>query len=303
VSAAVPGDRPDVTLVLTAWQAREDWLLASVRSALAQTGCRTELLVVDDGSEPPVEPLLADVAGRLRVLRVPHGGVAAARNAGVEHARGDYMRFIDADDAFPADSTARLLARVAGRQDVIAYGVTVVCDSDLRPMWTMPTHQQGDAVVDSLLARFNVRPGGMLWPRRLFERAGTFDTTLPMSEDWEFLQRALEHARVAREPGVVHYYRRHGSAMTSDYETGMRVAREIVDRYFVRHPEQRGSRLERRADAMLDAVAARVYATRGRPREALVHAARALRRDPFAFGNELQQALAAARGRLRGWRA
>jgi glycosyltransferase involved in cell wall biosynthesis len=296
----VAGDAPLVTLAMPVWQPREDWLRRSVDDALAQRDCAFELLVVDDGSEPGVEMLPAFRAGdpRVRVVRIPHGGLARARNAAVAEARGAYLRFLDYDDAYPPDGTARLLALAAGRQDVIACGASLVCDAELRPVWRMTPRHQGDVTVDSLLARFNVRAGGgMLWPRRVLELAGGFDPALTVAEDWDFIQRALEHGTVRSDPAVVHLYRRHDAAATTNYEAGRAAARTIVARYFERHPERRGTRLERRALAMLDATSARVYATHGQPRRAFVHAVRALRRDPLAFGNELYQAVAAVRGR------
>jgi hypothetical protein len=138
----------------------------------------------------------------------------------------------------------------------------------------------------------------MLWPQRVFELAGPFDESVSVSEDWDFIQRALEHAEVRRVPEVVHLYRRHGRAMTTDYAAGEMSARLIVDRYFERHPEQRGTRLEARAYAMLDARQARIGAMHGQWRRAGGLAARALRRDPLAFANELAQASSAVRGRL-----
>jgi glycosyltransferase involved in cell wall biosynthesis len=289
--------QPLVTLAMAVWQPRPDWLRLAVDNALAQRGCETEVLLIDDGSEPAVATHLGETRlRRIRLVELPHRGLAASRNAAVREARGDYIRFLDYDDGYPEDSTARLLERTEGRADVIAYGTTVVCDEDLRPIWHMAANQEGDVVVDSLLARFNVRPGGLLLPKRVLELAGPFDESLPVSEDWDLLQRALEHGTVRGVPAVVHLYRRHSSAMTRDHREGRRVARLIVDRYFERHPEQRGTRLERRALAMLDATSARVYATRGEPKLALRHAARALRRDPAAFANESAQALSAARG-------
>lgn len=89
------------------WRSREDWLRAAVDSALAQRDCDLELIVVDDGCERPVAELLADVDDRrLRVRRVPHGGVSAARNAGLAAAGGDWIRYVDGDDVLTA--TARL---------------------------------------------------------------------------------------------------------------------------------------------------------------------------------------------------
>jgi glycosyltransferase involved in cell wall biosynthesis len=292
---------PEVTLALTTWQARPEWLRAAAAEALAQTGCDFELIVVDDGSEPAAATLLAELEDpRLRHLRLEHGGIAAARNAAVAAMRGRYVRFLDDDDGFPPDGTRRLLEGAQGRDDVLVYGRTVVCDEALRPRWTMHARQEGDVTVASLLARFNVRPGGILWPRAVFATAGGFDPDIPVSEDWEMLQRALEHVEVRRVDAPVHLYRRHGHARTRDHRAGLRSARLIVERYFERHPEQRGTRLERRAQAMLEAVAARVLATRGEPREALRHASRAVRLDPLAFAHESRQAASALRGWIAG---
>jgi hypothetical protein len=292
---------PEVTLALTTWRPRPEWLRSAAADALAQTGCDFELIVVDDGGDPPAATLLADLDDpRVRHLRLDHGGIAAARNAAVAAMRGRYVRFLDDDDGFPPDGTRRLLERAQGRDDVLVYGRTVVCDEALRPRWTMESRQEGDVTVASLLARFNVRPGGILWPRAVFDAAGGFDPEIPMSEDWEMLQRALEHVEVRRVDAPVHLYRRHASARTRDHQAGLRSARMIVERYFERHPEQRGTRLERRARAMLEAVAARVLATRGEPRAALRHARRALRLDPLAFAHESRQAASALRGRIAG---
>lgn len=280
------------------WRPRPDWLEVAVTAVLGQSGPSVELIVVDDGNESPVSELLAHVDDRrLRIERVPHVGLPAGRNAGVAAARGDYVRFVDCDDSIPPDSTARLYALMEGRHDRIAYGASLVCDEQLNPRWRMSTRQQGDAVVDSLFASFNVRPGGVMCSRSLLQLV-PFDPSFTVAEDWDQMQRVLEHATVRGTREIVHLYRRHPTSMTADIDAGRLAAQRIVAAYFERHPEQRGTAMERRALAFLDAMAARVYATHHQPRAAVRHLLRGLRRDPLCLRHELPMMRNALAGKL-----
>lgn len=284
--------------MLAAWNPRRDWLLEAVASALDERDVELELLVVDDGSEPPVAELLAGVDDpRLRVLRVPHGGESRARNAGIAAARGDFFRFVDADDVLVPGSTARLLA-LAEREPVsIAYGATVICDGELRPRWTMRADVQGRGDVACLLGRLFARVPAMLFPRAAVEAAGEWDPGFRVSHDWDFTLRALEHAPLRGDGLPAVLYRKHGGGATTATAAGLAGAQRVLRRWLERHPEARGTRLEQRATAALEAMRARVLATHGRPREALPHLARSLR-DPRALAGELRRALPAARAKL-----
>lgn len=76
-------------------------LLRAVGSALAQTHPDVEVVVVDDGSTDGTHDVLTErMSGdsRVRYLDRPNGGPAAARNTGLDAARGDYVAFLDSDD-------------------------------------------------------------------------------------------------------------------------------------------------------------------------------------------------------------
>lgn len=73
----------------------------AIRSVLSQTYANLELLVIDDGSTDSTEEICTQIARRdrrLRYLQQANGGVAAARNLGLEHAIGEYVAFLDSDD-------------------------------------------------------------------------------------------------------------------------------------------------------------------------------------------------------------
>lgn len=291
---------PQVSLLMRVWEPRPDWFRDAVSAALNQMSVDIELIVVDDGSTVPVSDMLAHIDDpRLTIARSAHGGPAAAGNVALELARGGHVRFVDADDYFPPHSTARLLEITEGRDDILSYGAVAVCDARLEPVWQMRSRLCGNAVEAALLARFNVRPGAILWPRSIFALAGGFDPAMPQSSDWDLLLRVLEYVSVRGTRLVVQHYRRHDAAVTSNFETGREMAARVVAKYFARHPEQRGTRLHRRAEAMLEATSARVYATHGQPRRAGAHMVRGLRLDPLCVANELQQARSAVSGRIR----
>jgi glycosyltransferase involved in cell wall biosynthesis len=94
---------PAISVVIPAHN-RPDLLLRAVHSVFDQTLLPRELIVVDDGSSPPVVQSLfegAPVGIKTSLLRseAPQGA-AAARNRGVEHATGNWIAFLDDDDAF-----------------------------------------------------------------------------------------------------------------------------------------------------------------------------------------------------------
>jgi hypothetical protein len=278
-----------VSLIMTAWQPREDWFRSAVKSALAQRGCDVELVLVDDGSPEPVAALLESFEDpRLRLVRVEHGGLYRARNEGIALARGDYLRFIDADDVIDPDSTARLVELAGDADDVIPYGTTIRCDSELRPIGEISSSLQGNVLIDCLLSRFTVRHLSMLFPRGVVELAGPYDVTLSTSGDWDFVLRTLEHATVRGAPIVATYYRSHDGQMSSANlgrsQEGMEL---VVKRYFERHPELRGTRLERHALAQTQLKAARSYRGRGLHRAALRRVGAAAALDPRTTVGEL----------------
>ena len=96
--------------------------LACVR---AQTHPDFEAIFVDDGSTDATGARLADAAradARLRVVTQPHRGVSAARNAGLDAARGTYVFFADPDDAFSPDLIAKGVAAMeADRADYCVF--------------------------------------------------------------------------------------------------------------------------------------------------------------------------------------
>ena len=91
---------PTISIIVPVYKV-EKYLPACIDSILAQTFRDFELILVDDGS-PDNCPALCDAAAekddRIRVIHQKNGGLSAARNAGLDIARGQWIGFVDSDD-------------------------------------------------------------------------------------------------------------------------------------------------------------------------------------------------------------
>jgi glycosyltransferase involved in cell wall biosynthesis len=132
---------------------------AAVRSVLAQTMAALEVIVVDDGStDGGPERVEALSSPRVRLVRQANAGVAAARNRGIELARGDWVCFLDADDWQHPDLLAQLAraSMMCPAADMLAAGFRCV-DAAPLPITSWPAPQAARIeLVHDLRARWMV---------------------------------------------------------------------------------------------------------------------------------------------------
>jgi len=94
--------KPLVSIIIPVYNV-EDYLRESLDGIVNQAYKNLEILCIDDGSTDSSPEILAEYAsrdGRIHVIHQENGGVATARNAGLDHASGKYISFLDADDVF-----------------------------------------------------------------------------------------------------------------------------------------------------------------------------------------------------------
>lgn len=113
-----------VSVLIPAYNAAE-WLAATIRSTLAQTWPRIEVIIVDDGSKDRTRAVAKAFESRfVKVVTQEHLGAAAARNRAFELAQGTYVQWLDADDLLhPAKIRAQMkVAEELGDRRVLLSG-------------------------------------------------------------------------------------------------------------------------------------------------------------------------------------
>lgn len=170
----------------------------AVASVRAQRHVAVEIVVVDDGSSDGTAAALTSAFGdTIRVVCTENRGVAAARNRGVAATRGDWIAFLDSDDLWLPEKIAAQLTFFTLRPDAdicqtqeiwVRNGVRLnPCAHHRKP--------SGDIFAPSL-HRCLVSPSAVMMRRRLYERAGGFDESLPACEDYDLWLRIARHTPV-----------------------------------------------------------------------------------------------------------
>lgn len=186
------------------------WVADAIDCALAQT-VPCEVIVVDDGSTDGTRTVLDRYAEYIRVLTMPHGGPSAARNAGIEVARGDFIMFLDADDFIAADKVDKQLAEF---DDDVGF---VLCDVRIeevsgRAVNASDRYRYADLQlhgwIGHQLDEANFIPiMSPLLRRSVLGNAIRFsDAKLP--EDWHFWHAVARVARCRYVPEVLATYRK-----------------------------------------------------------------------------------------------
>jgi LmbE family N-acetylglucosaminyl deacetylase len=284
-AAAVPRAGPRISVVVRTRD--RPALLAEALASLAASEYRAaEVVLVNDGGVPPEVPEGFPLALR-RVELAASQGRAAAAQAGIEAATGDFVAFLDDDDLAAPEHLGTLAGLVAESGVRVAYTDAAVAVYELDPD---PPHQgwvcrerrlpySRDFDPDLLLLDNYIPFNTVIVERRLLGEVGALDRSLPFFEDWDLLIRLAAHAPF-----------HHLARVTCEY----RHFRGAGHQVFGERPRERGDFL---------AVKARVLAKHaGRLEgEALARAADTLRAEAVAAREErssLRRELAARQGEL-----
>ena len=217
---------PLISVIVPVYNVRA-YLENCVRSVQRQSFGDWELILVDDGSADGSDSLAAELAAedpRIGFLSRPGGGVGAARNAGLDAARGDYIAFLDSDDAYEPGHLETLLSLAADAgADVAAAGAVAVDESGelLRRMIPLPGRYSG---AGGILEAFFLRSDGLYscW-NKLFHRQTVGEirfTAHTRAEDALFCARVLERAGVyaVTDDPTYRYLRRTSSVTMSGFD-------------------------------------------------------------------------------------
>ncbi len=175
------------------------YLPQAVESLLENNYSDIEIIIVDDGSTDETSRYLREVAVNadfkipIKCITIGHAGKAAALNAGLKQAAGDYITFLDADDTLPADSLSLRVRRLANSYSGITLGeFEIFNEKEITGKRSLPTEKISN-LIRGLLYGLKVpfHLNSMLIKRSLIETAGTFDESLYRCQEKDYALRLL----------------------------------------------------------------------------------------------------------------
>ncbi len=211
---------PLVSVVIPAFN-RERYVGQAVCSALDQTHRNVEVIVIDDGStDGTIAAIEAIRDERLRLIRQPgNRGVSAARNAGIAAAGGEFIAFLDSDDAMYPERIERQVG--AFREDpalTICGTGTVVIDEEGREVRVPWVPIMGDYELKwhGLWGPSTHMPTVMVRRGAIMERGVLFDEALDLGEDFDFTSRVLYAGRGDNVSAPLTMAREHPNSSLAD---------------------------------------------------------------------------------------
>jgi glycosyltransferase involved in cell wall biosynthesis len=208
---------PRFSVVIAAYQAA-GFIGVAVRSALEQVPPPHEVIVADDGSTDDLAAALVGFGDAVHVVRITHGGEAAAKNAGAGVATGDFIAFLDADDRFLPGRLAALSTLAVARPelDVITTDAYLIHDGEIVGRCYGPGHRFASGDQRTAILQRNFVLGLSAVRRSRFAEVGGFDPTVEYTTDWELWMRLiLSGSEVGFIDEPLAEYRLHAGSMSA----------------------------------------------------------------------------------------
>lgn len=232
-----------VSVIVPAYNAAST-IERTLSSVLKQTHSNLEVLVVDDGSQDDTALLvrrMADRDDRIKLLQKPNGGLVSARNHGIEHAHGEFIAPLDADDLWHPDKLTKQVAAMRANIGLV-YCWSRAIDGQDRVLFDLAACGLRGNVYAALLIKNFLHSGAPLVRRSCIDHVGGYDATLSAKgadccEDLKFNLDIAERYDFDLVPEFLSAYRLHPGTMSRNLDAMLRSHKVVVDGVRARHPE------------------------------------------------------------------
>jgi len=221
---------PTVSVIIPTYN-RKHLLMRAIESALSQTLSDIEVIIADDGSTDGTKELFANIQdARVKYCQLPHRGACAARNAGLDLAKGKYIAFLDSDDVWMASKLE------IQRKQLEQSGADVVCCAFERHDGASVVRFPEEEIVQHQIDYHQLLGGNCVSTQTLCGRAESmkairFDEDFPRMQDWEYAIRLAEACKLMFFPDVLAKLYVQPDSISRKPELGLKAMRLLLRKY------------------------------------------------------------------------
>lgn len=235
IGSNVSEKKPRVSVIIPAYNSAQ-YIAETLNSAVKQRFREHEIIVVNDGS-PDTKDLEFAIGPQLENITYIHqrnAGAGVARNTGIEHARGEIIAFLDADDIWAPEFLSYQIIFL----ERFCYDM-VYCDALLfgmrsayRRTFMETAPSTGEANFDSILdLRCNVITSGTMARKKTIVDAGAFETERVRAHDFHlWLRMAKSGAKIGYQRKQLLKYRVHLDSLSGDAVSRAERERDAFER-------------------------------------------------------------------------
>jgi glycosyltransferase involved in cell wall biosynthesis len=242
---------PKVSVIIPTHN-RADLLKEAIQSVLNQTYHNYEIIVIDDGSTDHTSETVKQFPTPISYRYQENSGVSAARNKGIQVAKGDYIAFLDSDDLFVTNKLEMQVAYLQKHQDVgLVYSSYTNVKENLNEIDTKFLTLEGE-IHEDILSNCPIATPTVMLRREVLEDMAWFDETMAIAEDidlwcriardWKIgvisepLTRVRHHqSNTIRDPNLIleSHLKRLEKAFSKDSQIGILEQKRLYSRVYL----------------------------------------------------------------------
>lgn len=167
------------------------WTLDNaIESAFSQDYKDFEIIVVDDGSTDDTCKILEKYKSRIRIFFQENKGVSVARNIGIENSRGNFIAFLDSDDAWEKDKLSCQINFFKKNPQAMICQTEEIWIRNGRRVNPQKKHQKLSGIIfEKSLHLCIISPSSVMIKKELLESKGVFNKNFPVCEDYDLWLR------------------------------------------------------------------------------------------------------------------
>jgi glycosyltransferase involved in cell wall biosynthesis len=229
---------PNVSVIIPVYNSMA-YLPQALESVIQQTYQDFEVLIIDDGSTDQIKSWSQTLSDpRIHFFSQSNQGISAARNTGLQEAKGRYISFLDADDIWQPKKLIKQLEQLESDPDIgLSYTWAVSIDPKGQILGRIFNGSLKRQAWSQLVVRNAIPSASVAVVRRsCLEKIGGFDTDLSHVNDRDMWLRIAKDYEVACVPEVLVLKRQHAHNVSRNWRAIEQASKQVLEKAFSSPP-------------------------------------------------------------------